>query len=165
MKSQTAPSHVNAEEIFANGYTRIRWDEVTPGQPRTNLEWCVPGMSTRSAKKGPAFNAPDVILKPRSPKPSTEISMMNFAKKFAEANGGRLSFRSKSGSCYVAIRQFNILEGKKYRMPDFKVRISDHNISSISGTSNPGDRYDLEIVQWSFDESDSVLISDYQIQD
>lgn len=134
------------EEKFSEGYGKIKHFELNS----SGGKWSYinnPNLTRSQRDKMPVYTvelANDVKDKATEIKKNyeisqpKEISILQFAEKFAKDNNGKIYHNSKSGSVYV-------------RVKDKEIRISDHNILDRD-SMNPKNRYDLEIIQRYFDE-------------
>ena len=134
------------EEKFSEGYGKVKHFELNS----SGGSWSYinnPNVTRSQRDKMPVYTvelANDVKDKATEIKKNyeisqpKEISILQFAEKFAKNNNGKIYHKSKSGSVYV-------------RVKDKEIRISDHNILDRD-SMNPKNRYDLEIIQRYFDE-------------
>ena len=137
--------------IFSKGFGKIKNFKVVDfGMTTEYIK--NPNMSVSQLKKAPTytFEATAImkknaeINKKKYEQKNKKITILEFAKKVAKANKGKITHKSKSGSVYLLV-------GKK------TIRISDHFILDRD-FMNPKDRYDIEIVQKSFTENDSTKL-------
>ncbi|WP_286914913.1 hypothetical protein [Flavobacterium sp. UBA4197] len=147
------PTKKEIEQIFLKGFGKIKTFVVTDfGLSPEYIK--NPKMTQAQLKKAPTYTveataemrekAIENKAKYDANQPK-EISILEFAKKVAKANKGKITHKSKSGSVYL------LIAGKT-------VRISNHYILDRDAF-NPKERHDYEIVKRGFDENDSPLIS------
>jgi hypothetical protein len=134
------------EEKFSEGYGKLKHFELNSSGGKWSY-FNNPNVTRSQRDKMPVYTVKltnDVKDKATEIKKNyeisqpKEISILQFAEKFAKNNNGEIYHKSKSGSVYV-------------RVKDKEIRISDHNILDRD-SMNPKNRYDLEIIQRYFDE-------------
>lgn len=144
-------------EKFKEGYGKIKYFEVS--QSGGNWKYINnPKMSVSQRKNAPVFTvesseedrklAQENRINYENNLPN-EISILDYAKKVAKFNNGKITHKSNSGSVYIQIENLNKNSNEKYQT----IRISDHYILDRDAM-NPKTRNDYEIVQKSFSESD-----------
>jgi hypothetical protein len=146
------PTKAEQDKIFAKGFGKIKMFKVVDyGMTTEYIK--NPKMSVSQLKKAPTFTieATEAMRKKSAEnkkkyeaKQEKEITILEYAKKVAKANKGKITHKSKSGSVYLLV-------GRK------TVRISDHFILDRDAM-NPKVRHDYEIVQKGFTENDAVIL-------
>lgn len=146
------PTKAEQDKIFAKGFGKIKMFKVVDyGMTTEYIK--NPKMSVSQLKKAPTFTieATEAMRKKSAEnkkkyesKQEKEITILEYAKKVAKANKGKITHKSKSGSVYLLV-------GRK------TVRISDHFILDRD-PMNPKERHDYEIVQKGFTENDAVIL-------
>tara|TARA_R110001606_G_scaffold372432_1_gene529505 strand:- start:529 stop:975 length:447 start_codon:yes stop_codon:yes gene_type:complete len=139
-------------KIFDKGFGKIKSFKVVPFGLTTEYIKN-PKMSQSQRNKAPTYviAATSAMRKKAEENKKTyelknkTISILDFAKKVAKANKGKITYKSKSGSIYLLV-------GRK------TVRISDHFILDRD-VMNPKVRHNFEIVQRYFTEKSNVLLS------
>lgn len=140
------------DKIFAKGFGKIKTFKVVEfGLTSEYIK--NPNMSVSQIKKAPTHTieaTPEMRKKSEANKKkyeasqAKEITILEYAKRVAKANKGKITYKSKSGSVYLLI-------GNK------TLRISDHNILDRDAL-NPKTRHDYEIIQKYFTENDAVVL-------
>ena len=144
-----------ANSKFSEGYGKIKYFEQT--SYGGNWKYINNPNVTRSQRDGmPVFTinpSEETIKNSNKAKNNFEsnqpkqIGILDFAKKIAKDNNGKIYHKSKSGSVYVKV-------GNK------EIRISNHHILDRDSL-DPKSRYDLEIVQRYFSENDPTDLKYY----
>lgn len=146
------PTKSEQEKIFAKGFGKIKMFKVV-SYVMTTEYIKNPKMSVLQLKKAPTFtiDATETMRKKSAENKkkyeasqAKEISILEYAKKVAKANKGKITHKSKSGSVYLLVNRKT-------------VRISDHYILDRD-VMNPKVRHDYEIVQKGFTENDGVIL-------
>lgn len=139
------------EKIFSKGFGKIKTFKIVSfGLTSEYIK--NPNMSVSEIKKAPVYiiEATTTMKKKAEIKKKNEqlksklITILEFAKKVAKDNKGKITHKSKSGSVYLLV-------GKKI------IRISNHYILDRD-SMNPKERYDFEIVQRYFTNDDSTKL-------
>ena len=136
-------------KLFSEGYGKIKTFKLVEFGLTTEYIKN-PNMSVSQLKKAPTYTIEaSVSLREKAEKNRIKyeennkpITILDFAKKVAKENRGKIIHKSKSGSVYISIA------GKK-------IRISNHFILDRDAM-NPKSRYDLEIVQREFTNNDKI---------
>jgi hypothetical protein len=146
------PTKLEQEKIFGKGFGKIKMYKVVDyGMTTEYIKNSK--MSVSQQKKAPThtIEATEAMRKKAADnkkkheaKQAKEISILEYAKKVAKANKGKITHKSKSGSVYLLV-------GRK------TVRISDHFILDRDAM-NPKERHDYEIVQKGFTDDDGVIL-------
>jgi hypothetical protein len=139
------------EKIFSKGFGKIKTFKIVSfGLTSEYIK--NPNMSVSQIKKAPTYTIEATttmkkkaeINKNNEEQKRKPITTLEFAKKVAKDNKGKITHKSKSGSVYLLI-------GRK------TVRISDHYILDRD-SMNPKERYDIEIVRKYFTNDDSTKL-------
>jgi len=142
------------DQKFKEGYGKVKYFELSEILGGKWVYKKNPNMTISQIKKSPVFTIETTneikykakeIREAYNKNQPKEITILEFAKKLAKDNDGKIYHKSKSGSVYVKTKEGN-------------VRISDHFILDID-TLNPKIRHDFEIVQKHFDEKTSTKLN------
>lgn len=146
-------------EKFTQGYGKVKYLEIS--ESGGNWKYIHnPNMTVSQRKNAPVFAvesseqdrkiAQENRINSENNLP-TEISILDYAKKVAKSNNGKITHKSNSGSVYIQIENPNKNSDEKYQT----IRISDHYILDRD-SMNPKSRHDYEIVRGGFSENDST---------